>query len=62
MVSCLNTNAKLQNFLLKSKVFPQKMMFFIRKKAQKCTKNSMVGFMVGMMLGIMVGIWRFSVL
>ena len=62
MVSCLNTNAKLQNFLLKSKVFPQKMLFFLRKKAQKCTKNSMVGFMVGMMLGIMVGIWRFSVL
>lgn len=62
MVSCLNTNAKLQNFLLKSKIFPQKMMFFIRKKAQKCTKNSMVGFMVGMMLGMMLGIWRFSVL
>ena len=62
MVSCLNTNAKLQNFLLKSKVFPQKMLFFLRKKAQKCTKNSMVGFMLGMMLGIMVGIWRFSVL
>ena len=45
---------------------PQKMLFFIRKKAQKCTKNSMVGFMVGMMvglmLGMMVGIWRFSVL
>jgi cellulose synthase/poly-beta-1,6-N-acetylglucosamine synthase-like glycosyltransferase len=62
MVSCLNTNAKLQNFLLKSKVFPQKMLFYLRKKAQKYTKNSMVGFMVGMMLGIMVGIWRFSVL
>ena len=61
-IPSLNTNAKVQNFLLKSKVFLQKMLFFIRKKAQKCTKNSMVGFMVGMMLGIMVGMWCFSVL
>ena len=52
MVSCLNTNAKLQNFLLKSKVFPQKMLFFLREKAQKYTINSMLGIMLGLMLGL----------
>ena len=45
-------NAKVQNFLLKSKVLPQKMLSEMRKKRKKCTINSMLGFMLGLMLGL----------